>query len=707
MRFSFDKAACQNTRRALRREWLLTNRLGDYSGSSILCCNTRKYHGLLTVNTPQGRHVLLSTLEESVSGGGREFFFSTRQHPGTLFPHGHEYLEGFYLDQWPRSVYRAGEVTLSREMLLAREQSRLVLRYEVAGPGGTPPLTLRIKPLLAFRSFHALTRANPLLRQDTTPVPGGFGIRPYESLPPLYVQAMGSPAPGNGKKAGDEVFFPAPDWYRDVIYFEERERGFDDAEDLFMPGVLEIPLPPLPKGGCVYVSAGTEPCLADLDEVWQEQSRERLRAHKAGRGLVGHLTQAGEQFCIETPSGRPTVIAGYHWFDDWGRDTLISLPGLAFHAGRADFGLRVMAELARHIRDGLTPNMFSESGDHAYNSVDASLWYAFALQHLLAAIPDGLAWVRQHAWEALKNIIKGYRRGPGMGIFVDAEGLLHAGDAQTQLTWMDAQVRGVPVTPRHGCPVEVNALWYNTLALADNLAQAFHEPELAGEGQLAAMRGAFLRRFWTTDDGGRLGDVWRDGVLDRSVRPNQILAVSLPHAVLADEYRAQVVECVRNRLLTPYGLRSLAPDDPAYKGRYEGGPESRDAAYHQGTVWPWLLGHYADALLHTAWDVDGAVLGLLGAIKPLFCRHLAEGGLGGISEVFDGSPPYGPGGCITQAWSVAECLRMLKRLKEAAPGVFQRWEENVALCLAHPDPGDTAGVCRVTMKLRAARAGEE
>ena len=295
-----------------------------------------------------------------------------------------------------------------------------------------------------------------------------------------------------------------------------------------------------------------------------------------------------------------------------------------------------------------------------------------------------------------------------MGIFVDAEGLLHAGDAHTQLTWMDAQVDGVPVTPRHGCPVEVNALWYNTLAFADSLAAAFREPLVTGEPQRAALRDAFLLRFWTNEDGGHLGDVWRDGQLDRSVRPNQIFAVSLPHAVLVDDCHAQVVECVRNRLLTPYGLRTLAPDSPAYAGRYGGDARSRDAAYHQGTVWPWLLGHYADALLQTAWDVNGAVKGLLDLVTPLFCQHLCEAGMGSISEVFDGSPPYTPGGCIAQAWSVAECLRMLKNLQRAAPEIYSHWERVVADCLAHPTPADKTGVCRATMTLDpAATASEE
>ena len=721
MRFSFDKAACQNTRRALHREWLLANERGDCSGSSLLCCNTRKYHGLLIVNTPHGRHVLLSALEESVCGGGREFFFSTRQHPGTLYPNGHEYLEAFQLDQWPQSTYRVGEVSLSREMLLARDKSLLLVRYELRGPEDIPPLTLRLKPLLAYRNIHALTRANPALRADTIAVPGGFSIRPYESLPPLYIQAAGdsgkacsmavnAEGAATSEKSGPHAaasFVAEPDWCRNVEYFEERERGFDDSEDLFMPGTLEIALPSLPQGGYVYVAAGTEACGENLRALWETESRARTDAHLAGGGLAGQLAQAGGQFCITTPSGRSTVIAGYPWFDDWGRDTLISLPGLAFYAGREEFGLRVLAEVGRHIRNGLVPNMFSESGEHAYNTVDASLWYAFALQQAIAIVPDGLAWARQHAWDALKAIIKGYRKGPGMGIFVDAEGLLHAGDAHTQLTWMDAQVNGSPVTPRHGCPVEINALWYNTLAFGDSLAAAFQEPLLTGERQRAAMRDAFLRRFWTTEAGGYLGDVWRNGQLDRSVRPNQIFAVSLPHAVLADDFQPQVVECVRNRLLTPFGLRTLAPDAAAYKGRYEGNGESRDAAYHQGTVWPWLLGHYADALLHTAWDMDGAVQGLLDMVTPLFCQHLCEAGLGSISEVFDGSPPYNPGGCTAQAWSVAECLRMLKKLQKAAPDVYAHWEQREAHCLAHPASGDKTGICRATMTLGVSAPGSE
>ncbi|MDR3358882.1 MAG: amylo-alpha-1,6-glucosidase [Desulfovibrio sp.] len=683
MRFSFDKAACQNTRRALRKEWLLTNGLGDYASSSILCCNTRKYHGLLVVSTKHGRHVLLSTLEESVSGEGKEFFLSTRSHPGVLHPAGHQYLEQFRFNVWPESTYRIGNVRITREMILQKGTSRLVLRYSVKADSPLPPLTLILKPLLAYRNFHALTRANSALRASTKELEDGFSIAPYEGLPTLFMQA-----------GGKHVFYPLPDWFHNVDYFQETERGFPGEEDLFQPGRLEIPLT---DAGSVCVAVGTELCEESPEDIWLVES-ERGRADcNAGGGLVGSLGRMGRQFCVTTPSGRSAVLAGYHWFDAWSRDALIALPGLAFLNGNSEFGLGILKQTAGSLRNGLAPNHFVESGDNAYNSVDAALWYAFAVQCFLKENPDGLGLVREQFWPALKAIVRGYRQGPGMDIFVDEFGLLHAGNAHTQLTWMDATANGRPVTPRHGCPVEVNALWYNTLAFADRLAASFREPGWEETGVLRGMRAAFFERFWVTRESGYLGDVWRDGMLDQAIRPNQIFAVSLPYPILAEIYRPCVVECVRNRLLTPFGLRTLSPDDPAYKGVYEGPPDARDAAYHQGTVWPWLLGHYGDALMLTAWDVNGAVVALLDTLTPLFSEHLTDAGLGAISEIFDASPPYRPNGCINQAWSVAECARLLFTLKKAAPQVYADWENRIVRLLANPPSGDTAGVCRAAL----------
>lgn len=697
MRLSFDKASCQNTRRALRKEWLLTNGKGDYSSSSIIGCNTRKYHGLLVAATPDGRAVLLSAIEESIRGGGHEFFISTRQHPGKLYPEGYQYQEKFSLDPWPQFVYRVGDVRIKREILLMNGLTRLLIRWTFENSdkkGALPELSLRLKPLLAYRGFHQLTHANPDLRPHPEAAPGGFGVTPYDGMPPLYFQLNGY-----------YNFIPRPDWYYNVEYFQERDRGFDFKEDLFQPGILEVPL--RSANTSVFMAVGTEalPEAGDaLELMWQEESQARYDAHKKRAGLIGHLEKKGEQFCVRNAKGEPEVIAGYHWFDAWGRDTLIALPGLAFYGERVKFGLEVLEVAPRYMRNGLIPNMFGAHERHSYNSADASLWYAFAVQCYLREFPDGYDWVREHAWKPLQEIVRGYLDGPGMGIYVDANGLLHAGDARTQLTWMDAMAQGKPVTPRDGCPVELNALWYNTMAFVDELAGKFNEPRLQKHDELLKFRRTFYEHFWVAKDGGYLGDVWCDGRLDQSIRPNQILAVSLPYPVLEDKYRAAVMECVRKNLLTPYGLRTLAPSDPAYRGRYEGSPDDRDSAYHQGTVWPWLLGQYTDGVLRVSWEIDQAAEKLLTRVTPLFSEHMLDAGLGSISEIFDGSPPVRADGTIAQAWSVAECLRMLITLRRAAPDVYDSWEAAVESRLAQPGAGDKAGVGRAEFYFRTGAA---
>lgn len=694
MRFTFDKAACQNTRRALQKEWLQTNGLGDYSSSTILACNTRKYHGLLVAASPNGRQVLLSSIEESVRGGGREFFISTRQHPGQLYPLGHQYMEKFVLDPWPQFTYRVGDVRIKRELLLVPGKTRLIMRWTLEGPerggaGKIPQLSLSLKPLLAYRGFHQLTHANNDLNPHTESVPNGFGIAPYAGMPPIYFQVNGY-----------YTFKPRLDWYYNVEYFQERDRGFDFSEDLYQPGILEIPLPPLPEGGSVYMACGTEQ-LEDteknLADLWAELTTPQIELQAKEKGLIGHLEKEGEKFLVQSPSGRKQVIAGYHWFDAWGRDTLIALPGLAFYGGRTEIGLEVLAQVPQAMRNGLIPNMFGDNDQHAYNSADASLWYAFAVQCYLKENPKAYGWVRENAWPSLKQIIEGYKRGPGMDIYIGDNHLLHAGNAHTQLTWMDANSNGQPVTPRNGCPVELNALWYNTLAFVDHLARKFDEPEWQCHEELRAFQKSFFEHFWVARDGGYLGDVWSDGNLNQSIRPNQVLAVSLPYPALMEQYRPNVMENVRVNLLTPFGLRTLAPSDPNFHSRYEGGPAERDAAYHQGTIWPWLLGQYTDGLLRVANEPDEAARKLLHRVTPLFTEHLLDAGLGSLSEIFDASPPARPNGTIAQAWSVAECLRMLVTLQKAAPKVYAKWEEEVSQLLANPKIGDTVGLGRATI----------
>ncbi len=687
MKFFCDKPGCQNIRTSLRKEWLVTNNLGDYASSTVPGCHTRKYHGLLVANLaePAGRHVLLSTLEESILAGEREFFLSTRKHPGVYHPKGHEYLEAVEIDgrgEWPVCRYRVGQLGVTKEILLARDAGTTLIRYAFNFPegyDGTPPLLFRIKPLLAFRHMHALTRENDALDTRADITAHGVRVRPYAALPPLFLRLDGA------------RFEPAPDWFRNVVYTVEEERGFPNMEDLFMPGVFTLALTP---GTEVVLAASLAATTGDPDALWAAEGAKRAPVEPSRRPVQDHLRREGRRFLINLPPeqpasppagiddarrGAPGVTAGYHWFDVWGRDSLIALPGLTFAAGRADEGEAVLAAISATAKNGLIPNMFGR-GDTppSYNSVDASLWYAWAVQQMLIWSPGKEPFARAVCWPVIKDMVRLYRgNASGLPLRTDEEGMLHAGNAQTQLTWMDATANGAPVTPRHGCPVEINALWYNALAFCDELAARYAEPEFR-QPDLWRMRTVFRHRFWTPREGGHLGDVWRDGDLDRRIRPNQIFAVSLPYPVLDQDDQPFVVESVRNNLLTPYGLRTLSPRSSAYQGCYEGSPDQRDAAYHQGTVWPWLLGAYGEAMLKTAWDVDGAARGLLDTLTPLFSDHLAEAGLGSISEIFDGNPPHEPNGCIAQAWSVAECFRLLRLLEKAAPRVYDDWESQLA-----------------------------
>ena len=342
-------------------------------------------------------------------------------------------------------------------------------------------------------------------------------------------------------------------------------------------------------------------------------------------------------------------------------------------------------QITQSMRNGLIPNMFGADGKDSYNSVDASLWFAVAVQAYIEMDQEkDYGWMRKYIWPALRSIVNGYRNGPGFDVYIDDECLLHAGNQHTQLTWMDAMAQGRPVTPRHGCAVELNALWYNTLELYQRMAKFFNIPDVDERACLKEMRKNFLKRFYIDQEAGYLGDCYRDGYLDKSIRPNQIFAVSLKYSILPEEYQVKVVNCVKNNLLTPFGLRTLAPEDPNFHSRYEGSPDQRDASYHQGTVWPWLLGHYTDALIKVSWDVEQKIHELLETVTPLLSTHLLDAGVGTISEIFDAAPPYRPNGCVAQAWSVAECIRMLALARKHAPGIYANFEQKALQRLRKP-----------------------
>lgn len=664
MKWSVEKPECQNLREGLRKEWLETNGLGDYASSSVVLCHTRRYHGLLVANpgTPAGRHVLLSSYEETLELGGQAFDLSCHKYPGLFHPRGHEYLDRVEGDSWTVFHYRVGDVAFTREVLMLYGRHATLVRY-TAGKSEVP-MVLRLKPLLAFRPHHALTRANVDLQVKTYPARNGFKIQPYNVLPPLFFQTD-----------ADFTFYPSPAWYHNMEYFMEQERGFPFQEDLFQPGVFEIPLTP---GRPVILSASLEELPDDSAALWDDEAERRKPARvAAGRSVTGHLQREGERFLIHEPDGRPAILAGYPWFDAWGRDTLISLPGLTFCSNREKEGLELLVRIGETEKNGLIPNCFGPNPEsHAYNSADASLWYVWAVQQMREW--TGREDLMKTAFlPVIRRILQAFRKGTDQGIFMDSEGLLHAGAPATQLTWMDAMVKGVPVTPRHGCPVEINALWYNALAFLDEMSRIFKSPEDRCPELLDQVRGSFLKRFWVEEDG-YLGDVYLDGALDMSIRPNQIFAVSLPHSMLDAERQYRAVETVRRHLLTPFGLRTLSPRNPAYVGLYEGTPEERDGAYHQGTVWPWLLGAYGEALLRTSRDRARSAKSLLDTITPLLTRHLSEAGLGSISEIFDGNPPHRPSGCPAQAWSVGELVRLLHLLKKAAPQELLAWESAVS-----------------------------
>ena len=668
MKLCFDKPTCQNIRKSLRKEWLETNGLGDYASSSLICCNTRKYHGLLVsgADKPSGRHVLLSAVEESLLVAGREFPFSCRKHPGVYFPRGHEYLHQMETGLWPTFAYRFGDVRLTRELMLMPGKTLLIIRYLATSDNDDiPPMTLKVRPLLAFRHFHSLTTANGDLQVKTYPIPFGFKMQPYNSLPTLNMQVD-----------GDFSFYPSPDWYRDVEYLVEQERGFPFREDLFQPGVFEMALEP---GKPVYLTASTEPvrgleadCIASM---WEKESARRLADAPAAESLEGHLAKEGDKFLIVSPLGGPRILAGYHWFDAWGRDTLIALPGLTFCAGRPTPGLTLLAAVGKTARQGLIPNCFSDDGKHAYNSVDASLWYVWAVQQLMAWVPGQESFVRDVCWPVIRDIIDAYSTGRAPHVQRDNANFLHVGDPSTQLTWMDASVDGMPVTSRHGCPVEINALWYNALAFADEMGRKYGETAYCCADRLDAMRKEFIKRYWVKSTlGDYLADVWRPDGPDTRVRPNQVFAVSLPCPILEEDLWPEVLQRLTTCLLTPYGLRSLAPSAPDFIPLYEGGPRERDSAYHQGTVWAWLMGPYGEAMLKASWDKDATAAMLLKTFRPLFSQHLGDAGMGSISEIFDATPPHLPNGCVAQAWSVAEALRLLRLIQKAAPDIYADWE---------------------------------
>jgi len=636
-----------------QREWLVTNGIGGFGCGTVAALLTRRYHGLLiaALEPPQGRTLLVAKLDETVEYDGEVVpLFTNRWASGVIDPHGYRYIERFRLEgTTPVWTLACADALLEKRVWMQQGANTTYVRYDLVRAGR--PLTLILKALVNYRDYHATTRANHR-RFDVQRFKHGLGITAFEGAVPFYLLSATADAE------------PAHDWFRDFELAEERRRGYDDREDHLHTGTFRARLKP---GDSVTLVASTEPAPnldgdaalearreyeRDLLECWSQQSP---RVARQAPAWIGQLVLAADQFIVECPQAGDSegcsVIAGYPWFGEWGRDTLISLPGLALSTGRPEIARRILCRWAQYVDCGMLPNRLPDAGRvREYNAVDAALWYFEALRQYYAATRDrGLL---AELFPVLGDIIDWHIRGTRFKIHVDhADGLLCAGDPGVPLTWMDAKVGDGVVTPRIGKPVEVNALWYNALVVMSGFARELGT--LAGNYAAMARRTRRgFARFWNEAAGYCFDVIDGPEGNDASLRPNQILAVSLPATPLTRQRQRAVVDVGARHLLTPFGLRSLAPGDPRYRGRYEGGPRERDAAYHQGTAWGWLLGPFVLAHLRVYRDPNRAA-----AFLQPFEHHLKVHGVGTASEIFDGDAPFRPRGCIAQAWTVAEILR--------------------------------------------------
>jgi predicted glycogen debranching enzyme len=659
--------------RSLATEWLLADGAGGYASSTVLLCGTRRYHGLWVpaLKPPVDRRVILSHVEERLVPPGadplRPVHLSTTEYGGGFFPDGTPWADSFDLEPLPRLVSRAGGLVVEREVLLLRNGAGVCLAYRVSGQGRW---TLALAPMLALRSMHALAHNHGHFRIERLENASGFRCL-CEGLPAVFLWAdnprrRGGPPPAGTPQPSVSVTV-SPVWYYNVLRRVERERGFDHCEDVLAPGHWTVSADG-PAAWHLFCSFDPPRPIDVAAERRAHLARQADLVARAGRPRderLARLATAADAFIVRRRVGQEdlaTVIAGYHWFGDWGRDTLIALPGLAMETGRLDVAEKVLRAFAAATSAGMVPNCYAEdTGQPLYNTVDASLWFIQAMA-AYARAGGREDFIREHLWPAAAQICRWYRDGTRYGICAAAGcGLISAGSPDTQLTWMDATVHGRPVTPRYGKAVEINALWISGLTLAHDLAVDFSLAPPASVTDLACARRAFEDLFWNEAAGCLYDCVLPDGTRDPAVRPNQIFAVGLPHAPLTGARARAVVRTVREKLLTPRGLRTLSADNPAYRGRYAGGPDPRDAAYHQGTAWPWLLGPYVDAVF--AVEDSRCARGEAQQILDGLLDSMEEAGLGHISEVFDGDPPHRPGGCIAQAWSAAAAIHIWKRLE--------------------------------------------
>lgn len=644
MTIKFDRTVTGVGDEALRREWLETNGIGGWASSTLAGAHTRRYHGLLVAATrpPVGRMVLLSKLDETLVFPSGSMDLGCNRFPSALHPKGFQYLSAFTRDLFPVFEYEVMGTVIRKTVAAIHGENTTVVIYEVVA--SAEDFVLELRPFVAGRDYHSLGRENKKISREVHFSNGLFQVKPYEKCPDLYIHVPGSSFERN------------PEWYLNFEYSVERYRGLDIFEDLFTHGVFRVPLH---AGSRLGISISTlRPERWDAHKLYQDEHerREKVCGSAANKNeFTKTLVLAADQFVVRRGKDLRTIIAGYHWFSDWGRDTMIALPGICLTTGRFEDAKLILRAFAQRVSKGMLPNRFPDEGEEPeYNTVDATLWFFVAIYKYLQYTQDK-TFVLHELVPVLQNIIDWHDKGTRFGIKVDVDGLLRAGEPGVQLTWMDAKVFDWVVTPREGKAVEINALWYNALVILSELLKEKGESDESKDlaQRAKAVKKRFLHVFWNGADN-CLYDYVNGEDCNAAIRPNQVLALSLPFPLLSGRRARHMLQVIEEKLLTPHGLRSLAPTSREYRPRYGGDQLARDGAYHQGTVWSWLIGPYVTALVRVrGTQAKREARALLEKFEP----HLEVAGVGSISEIFDGEAPHAPRGCIAQAWGVAEVLR--------------------------------------------------
>lgn len=644
----YGKADWRTFDRGIEKEWLLTNGIGGFASSTIIGANTRRYHGLLvaSLHPPVERHLIVSKIDESLHIGENTYnLYSFKTFDYIM--KGYKYLQRVEIDHIPTFYYNVEDVFVEKKICMAYGENTTGVMYRIVN--GENATTLKLAPLINFRNYHHNSyKSNMNFKSQKTK--DGVSITPYN----LDVNIKINCNQGSFIRTEDN-------WFINMEYPVEKERGLPSTEDHYIPGYFEINIKPGEiEEISLIATIETDTAYKDVQDIINNEKK-RIAGLRSLSGYKDEfalkLVEAADNFIVYRKStNSKTILAGYPWFTDWGRDAMIALPGLTLATGRYNDAKEILYTFSKYVRHGLIPNMFPDEGQQPlYNTVDASLWYFEAINKYAKHTKD-YKFIEENVYEGAKSIIEYYTRGTLFNIKMDEDGLITAGDENTQLTWMDAKVDNFVVTPRHGKAVEINALWYNALKIMEMLEKKFGGDEKNYKKLSKIVKDSYIKTFWNESEQ-CLFDYVRKEYKNSDIRPNQILAVSLSSPVIEGEKAEKIVRKVWKELYTAYGLKSLSSNSNNYKGVYIGDQFNRDSAYHQGTVWTWPLGHFLSAFIRV-FGKNKTYRELFREFIQPFRDHMRDGCAENISEIFDGDFPHIPRGCFAQAWSVAEVLRV-------------------------------------------------